>query len=171
MKKYIPIVLGTAREGNQSEKVAQFILAQAKESGELETEIIDVKEFSSSRTIPPWEESEVADRWRSVATRADAFIFIIPEYNHGYPGEFKILLDCAGNEYIGKKAALCGVSSGGFGGARVIENILPVLIALGLHTVMPALNFSKVEELFDGNGAIKEGSYNEKAKKLISLLQ
>ncbi|OYV07689.1 MAG: hypothetical protein CG444_214, partial [Methanosaeta sp. ASP1-2] len=38
---YIPIILGTAREGRQSEKAARFMLQKALEAG-VESEIIDV---------------------------------------------------------------------------------------------------------------------------------
>ena len=41
---YIPVVLGTAREGRQSEKVAGFIYRLAQKAG-LETEIVDVREY------------------------------------------------------------------------------------------------------------------------------
>ena len=46
---YIPVILGTAREGRQSEKVARFLLAEAKNAG-LESEIIDVSEYRIQAT-------------------------------------------------------------------------------------------------------------------------
>jgi multimeric flavodoxin WrbA len=41
---YIPLILGTAREGRQSEKVAKFIYGLAQKAG-LETEIVDIREY------------------------------------------------------------------------------------------------------------------------------
>ena len=46
---YIPIILGTAREGRQSEKVARFMLAETVNYG-LESEIIDVREYRIEAT-------------------------------------------------------------------------------------------------------------------------
>ena len=40
---YIPIILGTARQGRQSEYVANFLLSEMKKRPEIETEPIDVR--------------------------------------------------------------------------------------------------------------------------------
>ncbi len=41
---YIPVILGTARKGRQSEKAAQFMLQKAQEAGH-DSEIIDVRDY------------------------------------------------------------------------------------------------------------------------------
>ena len=46
---YIPVILGTARKGRQSEKVARFILAEVKKAG-LETELLDVRDYRLEAT-------------------------------------------------------------------------------------------------------------------------
>ena len=42
---FIPIILGTARQGRQSEHVANFILSEMKKRPEIETELIDVRQL------------------------------------------------------------------------------------------------------------------------------
>jgi hypothetical protein len=42
---YIPIILGTARQGRQSEHVANFLLSEMKKRPEIETEVIDVRQL------------------------------------------------------------------------------------------------------------------------------
>ena len=42
---YIPIILGTARQGRQSEHVANFLLSEMKKRPEIETELIDVRQL------------------------------------------------------------------------------------------------------------------------------
>ena len=42
-------------------------------------------------------------------------------------------------EYIHKAVGICGVSAGPFGGARVIENIAPVMRELGLVIIFEDL--------------------------------
>lgn len=54
---YIPIILGTAREGRQSEKAARFMLQKALEAG-LESEIIDVRDYR----LPATDNSKKAPR-------------------------------------------------------------------------------------------------------------
>jgi len=170
MKKlFIPIILGTGREERRSEKVAQFILARAKEHGGFETELIDVRDYvKSTRTIPAWVESDVAKPWRDLATRADGYIIVLPEYNHGYPGELKLLLDMALRQYRKKPVGLCAVSSGMFGGARAVENFWQVTLELGMVPVMNPLYFGKVKELFDEKGEITNEIYKEKVPKFFN---
>ena len=42
---YIPLILGTARQGRQSEHVANFVLSEMKKRPEIETELIDVRQL------------------------------------------------------------------------------------------------------------------------------
>ena len=42
---YLPIILGTARQGRQSEHVANFVLSEMKKRPEIETELIDVRKL------------------------------------------------------------------------------------------------------------------------------
>jgi hypothetical protein len=67
--------------------------------------------------------------------RADALVVVSPEYNHGYSGLLKHVLDSCLKEYIHKAVGIVGVSAGPFGGARVIQNLLPVMRELGLVTI------------------------------------
>ncbi|MDD5342373.1 MAG: NAD(P)H-dependent oxidoreductase [Patescibacteria group bacterium] len=143
-KPYIPIVLGTAREGRQSEKVAQAVLHILKSREDIEIELIDVKEYIHGRTIPPSENNKLTKPWQEIVKRASAFLIVTPEYNHGYPGELKMLLDQDYDNYTGKLVVVCGVSKGIFGGTRVVENLLPVLRQLGLIVSQFSINVSRV---------------------------
>src|SRR5947208_5304156 len=102
--------------------------------------------------------------------RADALVLVVPEYNHGYPGVRKHLLDSNLKEYIHKAVGICGVSAGGFGGARVIQNLLPVMRELGLVTIFWDDNFSHVQNLFDANGSLTEASYVGRTGKFLAEL-
>lgn len=130
--KYIPVILGSGRVGRQSEKVARAVAQILAAYDGIEVELIDVRDYTHGHTIPPWEENEITRPWREIVAKADGFLIVTPEYNHGYPGELKMLLDQELKAYVGKPVVLCGVSDGGFGGTRVVENLLPVLRELGL---------------------------------------
>lgn len=60
-------------------------------------------------------------------TRADGLVIVSPEYNHGYPGEMKLMLDQLYKEYNRKPVGICGVSSGALGGARMVEQLRLIL--------------------------------------------
>jgi NAD(P)H-dependent FMN reductase len=165
---FIPIILGTARQGRQSEHVANFVLSEMKKRPEIETELIDVRQLKM-RLDDAGEEMKDADYAKKM-TRADGLVIVTPEYNHGYPGLLKHALDMCLEEYIHKAVALCGVSAGPFGGARVIENLVPVVRELGLAVTFTDLNFSRVKEAFDDQGNLKDEKYVGRTAKFINEL-
>ncbi|GMQ95336.1 MAG: NAD(P)H-dependent oxidoreductase [Patescibacteria group bacterium] len=168
-KIYVPIILGTARKERESEKVARFVMEEAKEFG-FDAELIDVRDYRWGETIPTWAEDTTATkRWRDIAERADGFIIVVPEYNHGYPGELKILLDGAYKEYAKKPVGLCGVSSGLVGGARVVDHLKQVLVELSMVPLRNALYFPSVGDIFD-DGVLKDEAYKERTKPMFEEL-
>jgi NAD(P)H-dependent FMN reductase len=165
---YIPIILGTAREGRQSEKVAKFILKKTGEAG-IETEIIDVRDFRIEATDNT-EELPQAKKLDEKFSRADGFIIVSPEYNHGYPGELKMMLDMLYEQYAKKPVGFCGVSAGPMGGVRAVEQLRLVGIEFYMVPIREALYFSNVNNLFDERGNIKDNSFHERFKKFLDEL-
>lgn len=148
----VPVILGTARSGRKSESAAEFVADYLPTTASLDTELIDVRDYQFGQTYEAWNEHDdvpgIAD-WKQVADEADGFIIVTPEYNHGYPGELKILLDSAFEAYFDKPVGLVGVSAGGFGGSRVVEHIKPVLTELGMTVMGNAVYISKVADTFE----------------------
>ncbi|MEP6922773.1 MAG: NAD(P)H-dependent oxidoreductase, partial [bacterium] len=102
--------------------------------------------------------------------RADGLVLIVPEYNHGYPGLLKHVLDSNLKEYVHKAVGVCGVSAGGLGGTRVIENLLPVLRELGLVSIFWDGNFSGAQKLFAEDGKILDDAYVRRIDKFLGEL-
>ena len=165
---YLPLILGTARQGRQSEHVGAFILSEMNKRPEIETELIDVRKLKM-RLDDAGQEMKDGD-YAEKMTRADGLVIVTPEYNHGYPGLLKHALDMCLEEYIHKAVAICGVSAGPFGGSRVIENLLPVARELGLVATFTDLNFSRVNDAFDEQGKLKDEKYVGRTAKFINEL-
>jgi|AntDeeMinimDraft_6_1070357.scaffolds.fasta_scaffold08061_3 NAD(P)H-dependent FMN reductase len=173
----ISIILGTARAGNASGDVWRFVVDYLQNSEtEADFQPVDVADYLFSRTYEAWNDHDdvagIAD-WKKIADAADGFIIVVPEYNHGYPGELKILLDAAFREYFDKPVLLVGVSAGGFGGARVVELIKPTLLELGMTPMGRAVYVSKVGEVFSETGEITtEGRerYSQQLEEAIAPL-
>jgi NAD(P)H-dependent FMN reductase len=165
---YIPLILGTPRKGRASESVARFVLGELAKRERVETELIDVRElrFASDDEGEAIKDAEFSAKM----SRADALVIVTPEYNHGYPGLLKHALDSNLKEYIHKAVGLCGVSAGGFGGTRVVENLLPVLRELGLVTIFWDGNFSGAHKLFDESGSILDDAYVRRTDKFLKEL-
>lgn len=161
MDLFIPILLGTARKGRKSEKVAKFVLEEAKQYGQFETELIDARDFGLSRTDDT-KTSQKSKKFSEIMQRADGLIVVSPEYNHGYPGELKMILDQLYKEYKHKPIGICGVSEGNMGGARMVEQLRLVSIELQMVPISTAVYFPNVEDLFDEKGNIKNSDTYDK---------
>jgi NAD(P)H-dependent FMN reductase len=165
---FIPVILGTSRQGRMSEHVARFVFAELSKRRGVESELIDIREldFPTSDEGSPIKNPKFSE----AAMRADGFVLVVPEYNHGYPGLLKHALDTNLSEYIHKPVGICGVSAGPFGGSRVIQNLLPVMRELGLVTIFWDGNFSTVQNVFDASGELKETAYVRRLDKFFKEL-
>lgn len=166
---FIPIILGTAREGRRSEHAARFVFEELKQREEIETKFLDVRDFRLPATDDTGE-LETAKKLSAITGRANGFIIVSPEYNHGYPGELKMMLDMSDGEYAKKPIAVCGVSEGAMGGARMVEQLRSVLIDLKAVPMLEAVYFSKIKELFDEQGKIQDVSYQGRVAKMLDEL-
>src|ERR671936_1464028 len=110
-------------------------------------------------------------KFSATIDRCDALIIVTPEYNHSFPGLLKHALDMNLKEYIHKAVGVCGVSAGPFGGARMIQSLLPVLRELGLVTIFWDVYFSTAGKLVDPNtGKITDPAYSGRVNKFLNEL-
>jgi NAD(P)H-dependent FMN reductase len=165
---FIPVILGTARQGRASEHVARFVHAEVARRDGVETELVDIRDLPFITTDAG--EAIKDSRFSATVARADALVLVVPEYNHGYPGLLKHALDTNLKEYIHKAVGICGVSAGGFGGTRVIENLLPVMRELGLVNIFWDGNFSGAQKLFDASGNLLDQTYVKRIDKFLKEL-
>ena len=126
-KPKIAVVIGSTRENRFGDKPAAWISEIAKERGDLDIEIVDLRdhplpffdEVGSSLYVPS--QSEEAQRWQKKVAEFDGFIFTAAEYNRGPTAVLKNALDYAYTEWNRKPAAFVGY--GGVGGARAVEQL------------------------------------------------
>jgi NAD(P)H-dependent FMN reductase len=165
---FIPVILGTARQGRESEKAARFVFEQTKKRAGVETEFIDV------RTLPmkldDAGEQMKDPKFSAAIERCDGLIIVTPEYNHSFPGLLKHALDSCLKEYIHKAVGICGVSAGPMGGSRVIESLLPVMRELGLVTIFEDVNFAKIGSLFDERGQLVDQNFVRRVDMFLNEL-
>ena len=164
----IPVILGTTRKGRMSAPAAQFVYGQLQKRDGITTELIDIARLN----LPVDDAGEtIRDPGFSASMeRSDAVVIVTPEYNHSFPGLLKHVLDSCLKEYIHKAAGIVGVSAGPFGGARVIENFLPVLRELGLVCIFWDVDFGLVQKAFDASGQLIDPSYIRRTDKFLDEL-
>ena len=166
---FLPVIIGTPRQGRLTEPAANFVFGEVSKRSDIETELIDIRKIpirmdDAGEALKDSEFSVTVDR-------ADGLILVVPEYNHSFPGLLKHVLDTNLKEYIHKAVGVCGVSAGPFGGARMIQSLLPVLRELGLVTIFSDVYFGTAGKLFDpATGEMKDPAYSGRVDKFLSEL-
>lgn len=139
----ISVILGTGRSKNNSEKVANFVFAEAKNYG-FNVNLIKPRDYLNSPFTGEMDD-EKRKNLSELLRKSNGFIIVSPEYNHGYPGELKLLLDNFYNEFSHKPVGICGVSIGKLGGARMVEQLRLVLIEFSMIVLRNSIYFSNIE--------------------------
>ena len=79
--------------------------------------------------------------WASVVAQYDGFVFVVPEYNHSFPGVLKNAIDFLFAEWNDKAAGI--VTLGGTaGGARAAEQLRLVLAEVRIADVQSSVALS-----------------------------
>jgi NAD(P)H-dependent FMN reductase len=166
---FVPVILGTPRQGRLSEPAARFVFSEVSKRTDMTTEWIDIRKLQFA--IDDAGEALKDPQFCATVQRADGLILVAPEYNHSFPGLLKHVLDTNLQEYIHKAVGVCGVSAGPFGGARMIQSLLPVLRELGLMMIFTDVYFSNAGKLFPSPASeITDPAYSRRIKGFLDEL-
>src|ERR1044071_1208162 len=146
-KLFIPVLLGTNRKERNSVKPAKWLVSEMEKRADIETRLFDVADMQLPHDDYGQGLKDRFPEWRDAIVRADGLVIVTPEYNHGYPGALKAVLDLLLREYVHKAVAFVGVSAGIWGGTRVIEALVTTVRELGLAVTFTDLNFPKVQNV------------------------
>ena len=170
-KLNIPVLLGTNRKERKSVFVAKWLVEQMEKRPEIRTRLFDVAEFKLPHDDYGQELKDSFPEWRDAVIQADGLVIVTPEYNHGYPGSLKAVLDLLLREYVHKSVAFVGVSAGPWGGTRVIEAMVPMCRELGLAVTFADLNFPHVQKTFDDEGKLlDQAAFEPRVKAFLDEL-
>src|SRR5260370_38726776 len=154
----LPVIIGTPRQGRLTEPAANFVFGEASKRSDIETELIDIRKIPIR--MDDAGEALKDSQFCATVKRSDGLIIVAPEYNHSFPGLLKHVLDTTLKEYIHKAVGVCGVSAGPFGGARMMQSLVPVLRVLGLVSICSVVYFGTAGRLFDhASGKITDPAY------------
>lgn len=156
MALHLPVILGTVREGNRSRWVAEFVVDLLRRRGHV-TRLVDpdALPFGNLRRRE-WEMDPQPPEVRAFVeemAQADGFVLVAPEYNYGYPGTLKNLLDHLYDEWNRKPFALVGVG-GMSGGLRMLDQLRQVVTGLGAVPVPAHVPVASVAKEFGPEGPL-----------------
>lgn len=176
----IYLILGSTRQGRQGEKVANWTHKYLKSIApkDINIELVDLRDWPLpfyekaeepvSSTEEP-ESDEIDIRWRKKIAKADGFIIITPEYNHGYPAVLKNALDHAFADWNHKPVAFISYSSGQIAGARSVEQLRQIGSTLMLVVLREAVHIPVISKAFDEKGEPTDEKLSARIDKLFSI--
>ncbi|ULR32169.1 NAD(P)H-dependent oxidoreductase [Dickeya fangzhongdai] len=132
---HFQIIIGSVRQGRIGPKIARWAKDVLDEIQGKTNEVIDLKEWylpMDDEPNLPAEGVYVQEHttlWSRKISEADAYIFIFPQYNWGYPAALKNAIDHLYNEWKDKPAAM--ISYANRGGGKAAAQLHQVL--LGVH--------------------------------------
>lgn len=164
----IALFNGSIRKGQKTSLVTDFVADVIDKRNEYVPEIITLERFGISME----DEGKHASKSEldDIVEKAAGYIIVAPEYNHGYPGSLKYLLDMNLRAYIHKPVALAGVSSGPYGGTRVIEQLVTVVRELGMVVTFTDLNVSHVGDEFLDKKVEDEKKWQKRVDRMLDEL-
>ena len=169
-KLNIPLLLGTNRKDRQSENVAKWVFSKMQDRDDIEPAFFDVRDFRLPHDNYGQGIKTDFPEWRDAVTHADGLVIVTPEYNHGYPGSLKSVMDLLLREYVHKAVAFVGVSAGPWGGTRVIEACVNMVRELGLAVTFTDLNFPAVGSKFSEDGRLLDDAYEKRVAGFLDEL-
>jgi NAD(P)H-dependent FMN reductase len=151
---HIQIIVGSIRLGRRARPIGDWAYQLAAQREDLSVELIDLKDWN----LPMFDfpnppilgdyENPLQQRWAEKIAQGDGYVFICPEYNHGYTPVLKNALDYLYGEWGCKPASF--ISYGGVDGARGVEQLRLVLIELQMAPLRDALYISDAGRKFEG---------------------
>lgn len=161
----LAIIVGSTREARFGPTVARWFAAQAQTRAEFGVDVVDLADPHLPAVLSSQPDASVA-AYRQRLDRADAFVVVTPEYNHGYPASLKQAIDLAHREWQAKPVAF--VSYGGIsGGLRAVEQLRQVFAELHATTIRDCVSFHNAWPLFDADGWLREETGADVAAKTM----
>lgn len=165
----LALIYGSTRERRFCDIVARWTKTQLDRHPDFATDVIDPAVLH----LPDRHADEPSPALVALGRRlgrADAFVVVTPEYNHGYPAALKFLIDSFSAEWRAKPVAF--VSYGGVsGGLRAVEQLRLVFAELHAVAIRDSVSFANAWEQFDASGRLTNGRAAEQAmaRMLASL--
>src|SRR5689334_19867177 len=141
----LDVITGTTREGRFSERVAAWVMDRLETRTEFGVELVDLRDhplpfFDGRAPVHIGREYPRDDvaRFGQTIDRADGFIVLTAEYNHGYPAVLKNAMDWTFVEWRHKPITF--VAWGNVGGARAIEQLRAVAVEFEMAPLRHAVH-------------------------------
>lgn len=164
----LQIVIASTRPGRVGLPIGQWVYERALTHRSFDVELVDLAELKLPFMDEPnhprlrrYTHQHTRD-WSARVDAADAFVFVTPEYNHGFNAPLKNAIDYLHHEWMYKPVGF--VSYGGVAaGTRAMQMIKPVVAVLKMTPIAEAVNIPFVRQFIDDDGKLDPNEVMEQA--------
>lgn len=172
MKLKLQSIIVSTRPGRVGPTVAHWFHGVAQAHGKFDAALVDLADFD----LPVYDEphhpkaqrytQEHTRRWSASVAAADAYVFVLPEYNYFPPPSFVNALDYV---YVEWNYKPCGfVSYGGIsGGLRSTQMAKQLAITLKLVPMVEGVTIPMVAQSLDADRKYQPNEHVEPAGKVM----
>jgi NAD(P)H-dependent FMN reductase len=162
------VILASTRPGRAGEPIADWFTGRASAHGAFDVELVDLADVALPLLDEPnhprlrrYEHQHTKD-WSERINAADAFVFVTPEYNYGYPAALKNAIDYLHFEWQHKPVGF--VSYGGVAaGTRAVQQLKQVVTTLKMFPLFEAVSIPFHTQFIDEEGVLQANDVMEGA--------
>lgn len=172
------IINGSVREGRRADQIMAWALPVLQKDPDLEIDVVDLKEvdlpFFNERIIPSDNkgiyENPKGQAWAERVANADAFIFLVAEYNHGPTAVLKNAVDWVYEGWMNKPVSF--ISYGGIaGGTRAAQQLKQNVLNVKLYPTLANVHIPGVSKAFDENNRPVNPGLDESLEHTVAELK
>jgi NAD(P)H-dependent FMN reductase len=170
------IIVASTRPGRVGLPVARWFREQAAGYDRFDLEWVDLAEWNLPFMNEPHHPRlrqythDHTRRWSALIDPADAFVLVMPEYNHGFTAPLKNAIDYLVHEWTYKPVGF--VTYGGVAaGTRAMQLLKPVLVGLKMTPIVEAVNIPFVSQLIKDGQLEATESMAQAARTMLAELE
>ena len=164
----LTIIIGSTRPGRAGLPIAEWFGDRARSHPGFDVAVVDLAELNLPLLDEPNHPRlrqylyEHTRRWSAIVDASDAFVFVTPEYNNGYPAALKNAIDYLCQEWSDKPVGF--VSYGGVSaGTRSVQQLKQVVTTLKMFPVLEAVSIPFHPQFIGEDGRVQANEIMEQA--------
>jgi NAD(P)H-dependent FMN reductase len=162
----LQIIIASTRPGRAGLPIGQWFHERALGHGGFDIDLVDLADLNlpfmdepSHPRLRRYTHQHTRD-WSARVEAADAFVFVTPEYNHGFNAPLKNAIDYLHDEWRHKPVGF--VSYGGVAaGTRAVQMLKQVVSALRMVPAVEAVSIPFFTQLIDEEGTLRANEVME----------
>jgi len=164
----LTVIIGSTRPGRAGLPIAEWFVTRSRADGAFDVRVADLAEIDLPLLDEPnhprlrqYLHQHTQD-WSETVEASDAFVFVTPEYNYGYPAAIKNAIDYLHEEWKYKPVGF--VSYGGVAaGTRAVQQLKQVVTTLKMFPVFESVNIPFHSQFIDEEGQLQANEVMEQA--------